>query len=387
MTTRLRARDAFKICGGLLIPLLLIFTGCGPSNQEILAKERLASAKSAYAVAKANPYVEIHAQSSLKDAGRTVDLASQAKNFDEMEHLAYLAERKTQIAVAVTEEQMAENEKLALGREAERLIARAREREQRAKVEARESNWLVRASDEKARISNEQSRAIDAQTRKSSAQARKSFAEAKKSDEKAWTQREMALRAEKDADLSAAQSSASSAEARASSDQARKADAQARKSDAEALAKTRRTEKAQARENKLEQEIIDMKGKMTDRGIVLTIGDALFATGTATLTPAADNEIDKLASFMKEYPNRNVLIEGHTDNMGSEGANLDLSIKRANAVRDKLIARDISRSRITISGLGQNAPWAANDTAARRERNRRVDIIILNEGVSPLTSK
>jgi outer membrane protein OmpA-like peptidoglycan-associated protein len=406
MTNKLRG--AFKICGGLLIPFLLIFAGCGPSHQEILARERLASAKAAYAVAKANPDLEIHAQGPLRDAGSAVDLASQAKNFDEMEHLAYLAERKTQIAVAVAEEQMAENEKTALGMETERLIVQSREREQRAKMEAIESNWLARASDEKARVSNEQARASDAQARKSDteawtqaqkaqsariaaresdAQARKSFAEAKKSDEEAWTQREIAQRAEKDADLSAAQARASSAEAWASSDQARKADAQARKSDADALAQTHRMEKAKARANKLEQEIIHMKGQMTDRGIVLTIGDVLFATGTASLSPVADNEIDKLASFLKEYPNRNVLIEGHTDSTGTEGANLDLSIKRANAIRDKLMARDISLSRISTSGLGQSSPVAANDTAAGRERNRRVDIIILNEGVSPLTAK
>jgi outer membrane protein OmpA-like peptidoglycan-associated protein len=413
MTTK--RRSALKICGGLLIPFLLIFTGCGPSNQEIMARERLASAKAAYAAAKANPDVEIHAQSPLRDAGKAVDLASQANNFDEMEHLAYLAERKTQIAVAVAKEQMAENEKTALGMETERLIVQSRVREQRAKVEARESNWLARASDEKARVSNEQARASDAQARKSdteawtqaekaqnariaakesdaqakisSAQARKSFADAKKSDEDAWTQRAIAQRAEKDADWSAAQARASSAEARASSDQARKADAQARKSNAEAAAQTQRAENAQIRAETLEQEIIDMKGRMTDRGIVLTIDDVLFATGTASLSPVADTEIDKLASFLKEYPNRNVLIEGHTDSTGTEKANLDLSIKRANAVRDKLIARDISLSRITTNGLGQNSPVEANDTAAGRERNRRVDIIILNEGVSPLTSK
>ncbi len=406
MTTKLRS--AFKICGGLLIPLLLIFAGCGPSNQEIMAKERLANAKAAYAVAKANPDVEIHAQSPLKEAGKAVDLASEAKNFDEMEHLAYLAERKTRIAVAVAEKQMAENDKAALGQETERLIIQTREREQRARVEAR-------ASDEKARVSSEQARASDAQARKSDTEAwtqsekaqrarvaamesdaqarisdekaRESLAEAKKSDEEAWTQREIAQRAEKEAKVSAAQSRASSEEARASRVQARKADAQARKSDAETLAQTQRTETAHARASKLEQEIVDMKGRMTDQGIVLTIGGVLFATGTASLSPAADTEIDKLANFMKEYPNRNVLIEGHTDSTGTEGANLDLSIKRANTVRDKLIARDISQSRITTSGLGQNAPVAANDTAAGRERNRRVDIIILNEGVSPLSSK
>ncbi len=359
-------RSVIKICGGLLIPFLLIFAGCGPSNQEIMARERLANAKAAYAYAKANPEVEIHAQSPLADAGRAVDLASQAKNFDEMEHLAYLAERKTQIAVAVAEKQMAENEKAALGRETEQLILQTREREQRAKMEAMASDAKARDSRERARASREQARASDAQARKS--------------DTEAWTQSEKAQRAR----LSAIESDA---QARISDEQARKSVAEAQKSEAEALAHAQRTETAQARADKLEQEIVDMKGRVTDLGIVLTMGDVLFATGAASLSPVADNEIDKLAFFMKEYPNRNVLIEGHTDSTGTEKGNLDLSVKRANAVRDQLIARDINQSRITTRGLGQNAPVVANDTAAGRERNRRVDITILNEGVSPLTSK
>ena len=126
-----------------------------------------------------------------------------------------------------------------------------------------------------------------------------------------------------------------------------------------------------------------MKGRMTERGIVLTIGDVLFATGTATLSPRADNEISRLAAFMKKYPDRNVLIEGYTDSTGTEGANLDLSLNRANAVSNKLVAQGISKGRITTKGFGEESPVASNDTAAGREQNRRVDVIILNEGVNP----
>jgi outer membrane protein OmpA-like peptidoglycan-associated protein len=97
----------------------------------------------------------------------------------------------------------------------------------------------------------------------------------------------------------------------------------------------------------------------------------------------ADNEINRLAAFMKKYPDRSVLIEGYTDSTGTEGTNLDLSLNRANAVSNKLVAKGISRGRITTKGFGEESPVAGNDTAAGREQNRRVDVIILNEGVNP----
>jgi len=347
--------SVIKVGVGLLIPFLLIFAGCGPSNQEIMARERLANAKAAYASAKANPNVETYAQVPLRDAGRAVEMASQAEEFDEMDHLAYLAERKTQIAVAVAEEQVVENEKIALSRETEQLIIQTSAREQTAKREARESNWDARASNAQAIASSEQAR---------------------KSNAEAWAQTQKTQIANTEARESDARARESNAQAIASSEQARK-------SNVEALSQTQKAEMATAKADKLEQEITAMKGRMTERGIVLTIGDVMFATGTATLSPAADYEIYKLAAFMKEYPDRNVLIEGYTDSTGTEGTNLDLSLERANAVSNKLVDREISRSRITTRGFGEESPMAGNDTAAEREQNRRVEVIILNEGVAP----
>jgi|LQYC01.1.fsa_nt_gi Outer membrane protein and related peptidoglycan-associated (lipo)proteins len=294
-----KIHSVIKIGFGFFIPVLMIFSGCGPSQQEMMARDHLANAKAAYAQARANPNVAVNAQIPLMDAGRAVEAAEQAREYDEMDHLAYLAERKTRIAVATAEEQMAENEKKALSRETERLVVQGRGREQIARMEARESN------------------------------------------------------------------------------------AAARESNAEAWSQTRKAEKATDKADKLQQEIAVLKGSMTERGIVLTIGDVLFATGTATLSPMADNEINRLAAFMKEYPDRSVLIEGYTDSTGTEGANLDLSLNRANAVSNKLAAKGISRGRITTKGFGEESPVAGNDTAAGREQNRRVDVIILNEGVNP----
>jgi outer membrane protein OmpA-like peptidoglycan-associated protein len=340
-----KIRSLIKIGFGLFIPFILIFAGCGPSNQEIMARNRLANAKAAYADAKADPNVEINAQGPLMDAGSAVEAASQAKEFDEMDHLAYLAQMKTKIAVATAEAQMAENEQKVLSQKTEDLIVQGREQEQRAKMEAIESN---------------------AQARASNAQARQSNADARQSNAEAWSQTQKAQIAEMEA---------------------RDSDAQARQSNAEAWSQTQKAEKATAKADKLEQEIADMKGRMTERGIVLTIGDVLFATGTATLSPMADNEINKLADFMKAYPERNVLIEGHTDSIGKEGTNLDLSLDRAKAVKNKLVDREISRGRITTKGLGEEYPVASNDTAGGREQNRRVEVIILNEGVNPLSSR
>jgi outer membrane protein OmpA-like peptidoglycan-associated protein len=275
------------------------------------------------------------------DAGRAVDAAEQAREYDEMDHLAYLAEMKTRIAVATAEEQMAENEKKALSRETERLVVQGRGREQIARMEARESN----------------------------ADARESNAAARESNARAWSRTREAQIARM--------------EARESNAAARESKAAARESNAEAWSQTQKAEKATDKADKLQIEIAALKGRMTERGIVLTIGDVLFATGTATLSPMADNEINRLAAFMKEYPDRSVLIEGYTDSTGAEGTNLDLSLNRANAVSNKLVAKGISRGRITTKGFGEESPVAGNDTAAGREQNRRVDVIILNEGVNP----
>jgi len=335
--------NAIKIGFGLFIPFLLIFAGCGPSQQEMMARDHLANAKAAYAQARANPNVAINAPIPLMDAGRAVEAAEQAREFDEMDHLAYLSERKTRIAVATAEEQMAENDKKALSRENERLVVQGRYREQRARMEASESN----------------------------AEARESNAAARASNAKAWSRTEEAQIAKM--------------EARESNAAARESKAAARESNAEAWSQTQKAEKATDKADKLQQEIAVLKGRMTERGIVLTIGDVLFATGTATLSPMADNEINRLAAFMKEYSDRNVLIEGYTDSTGTEGTNLDLSLNRANAVSNNLVAKGISRGRIETKGFGEESPVAGNDTAAGREQNRRVDVIILNEGVKPLS--
>jgi outer membrane protein OmpA-like peptidoglycan-associated protein len=108
----------------------------------------------------------------------------------------------------------------------------------------------------------------------------------------------------------------------------------------------------------------------------LTLGDVLFDTGQAALKPGALTTVDRLAQFMGDYPERSVQIEGHTDAAGSEETNLELSERRAFAVRDALLARGIDAGRVNAVGYGEARPIANNDTAAGRQQNRRIEIVV-----------
>ena len=85
--------------------------------------------------------------------------------------------------------------------------------------------------------------------------------------------------------------------------------------------------------------------------------------------------IDNVAAFMDKYPERQAVIEGHTDNIGDPDYNMGLSRDRAFAVRSALVARGISPARITTEGFGMTLPVASNNTAVGRQENRRVEII------------
>jgi outer membrane protein OmpA-like peptidoglycan-associated protein len=143
----------------------------------------------------------------------------------------------------------------------------------------------------------------------------------------------------------------------------------------------RAKEEAKGLEQKY-QELQELNAKMTSRGLVLTLGDVLFATGKASLLPGATRAIDKLAKFLSENEERKVLIEGHTDNVGSSTYNIDLSLRRASAVATALEEAGVAKDRIVIKGYGEQYPVAENSSGAGRQQNRRVEIVILNEGDS-----
>jgi len=134
----------------------------------------------------------------------------------------------------------------------------------------------------------------------------------------------------------------------------------------------------QATENaaRLQAEVDALKAKPTDRGLVLTLGDVLFETGSSTLSPGAGRNMDRLVQFLTEHPERMVQIDGFTDSIGTDSYNEDLSQHRADAVRYQLVSRGISSTRIGTQGYGKAYPVASNSESSGRQLNRRVEVVI-----------
>ena len=143
---------------------------------------------------------------------------------------------------------------------------------------------------------------------------------------------------------------------------------------AKGAAQTAQSQLASAR-----QELQDLQAKQTDRGMIVTLSDVLFDTGRATLKPGADRALDRLAQFLKGNPGTRVIVEGHTDSVGSEAYNEELSHRRAQAVTEALSARGVPADQYQAKGLGKAYPVASNETPAGRQQNRRVEIVFSDE--------
>ena len=173
----------------------------------------------------------------------------------------------------------------------------------------------------------------------------------------------------------AATARAEGAEQKAAADQARASADQAR-TDANTAQLAAANSEQQA--VLLQQQIDALHAKPTDRGLVLTLGDVLFTTGKADLKPGATGSLNKLAAFLDKYPDRSVAIQGYTDSVGSEDYNQGLSERRAESVKSYLTGQGIGSSRLVASGKGRSDPVADNDSAAGRQQNRRVEVVISN---------
>lgn len=184
---------------------------------------------------------------------------------------------------------------------------------------------------------------------------------------KLLTERREAMR------LAARTKEADSANLRATSAQADAADQKLQAASARDAA----TE-AQRNAMELQKQIEELQAKNTDRGLVLTLGDVLFATGKTELNSAGAAHLVKLAGFLNKYPARNAVIEGYTDSVGSDEYNQALSQRRADAVKSYLVAQGIDSSRLTSAGKGESLPVSDNGSPTGRQQNRRVEVIIDN---------
>ena len=294
----------------LAIPVALLSAGCaGPS-----VSKSLEEARSEYAKVHADPKIAANAQVAAYEAAQALQAAEKAADIEQQEHLAYIAAKKSEIAIAVAEKSMAEKEIQQLSKDKNDIIMKSRELEiAKAKEEIKSSKTQLESTRQQAEATRQQAESARRQ----------------------------------------------------------------------AEASRRQAEEAEAKLKQMEAELAELKGKQTDRGIVLTLGDVLFDTGKASLKPGAAQVIDRLTNFLEKHTDRNVVIEGHTDSVGGEEYNIQLSQRRADSVRKALLDKGIGADRIATKGYGKRFPVASNKNAAGRQFNRRVEVVVLNPGVSP----
>jgi outer membrane protein OmpA-like peptidoglycan-associated protein len=153
----------------------------------------------------------------------------------------------------------------------------------------------------------------------------------------------------------------------------------AQQAQSEAALAQQKAAEAQARSAQLEAQLADLSAKKTERGMVITLGEVLFGTDRASLTPDGLRNVQKLATVLQQNPLRTVLVEGFTDSTGAAAYNQELSERRGMSVRDALLQMGISSERIGVRGYGAAYPVASNDTAAGRQQNRRVEILLSDD--------
>ena len=259
--------------------------------------------------------------------------------------------------------QTAEDARLeALRRRDEELVER-----QRVDAAQRERAALERARDQ------EQQR-VRAEREARAATAAKSAAERERNEvERAKEEAELAR-----ADAEQAREAAEVAQ-RAAKEEARQARLQALR--AQATAAVAEHEKNALRDKLREQLNIILETRETARGLIMNVPDVLFRTASATLTPVAREKLARVGGILAAHPDLHIAAEGHTDDVGNDQDNQQLSEKRAQAVLAYLVLQKIPLTAVDTTGFGETRPVASNDTAEGRRQNRRVEVVLTGDSI------
>ncbi|WP_350340109.1 OmpA family protein [Paraflavitalea speifideaquila] len=127
----------------------------------------------------------------------------------------------------------------------------------------------------------------------------------------------------------------------------------------------------------IENRVPGAKVERVGEGIVVEFSDKiLFGFDQSNLSASAEGNLDKLVGVLKENPDTDIEVQGHTDSKGADAYNMGLSERRASSVASYLRNRGVSASRVTTKGYGETAPVASNDTEEGRAQNRRVNFLI-----------
>src|SRR6267143_966147 len=241
----------------------------------------------------------------------------------------------------------------------------AEEREAKARADAA-SEIKRRQEADQARMQAEAAKA-DAERMKQ--EAEKDAAEAARQKQEADQATAAAVAQQQAAQAAAAQAARDQAAAEAETQKARQAAAQAE------------AEKAQLRAQLLAQLNSILQTRDSARGLIVNMSDVLFDTGSYTLKPGAREKLAKISGIVLAHPGLSLQIEGHTDSVGGDDFNQQLSERRADSVRDFLAEQGVAAGSVTAIGFGKMQPVAANDTAEGRQRNRRVELVVNGDAI------
>ena len=185
-----------------------------------------------------------------------------------------------------------------------------------------------------------------------------------------------AERAQADSQTAQAQSSLARQQTSDAEQRTRAAQAQAATAQGLAAAAQASATSAQQQAELLQQQLTALQATQTERGMLVTLGDVLFEFNRAEVKPGAQVSLRKLSDFLQQNPTRQILIEGHTDSIGSAASNNLLSRRRADAVDAALVGMGMAARRATAVGYGEDYPIADNATDTNRALNRRVEVYI-----------
>jgi len=233
-----------------------------------------------------------------------------------------------------------------------------------------------RAAKEEAQANAAQAQANAAQAQQQAMQAQQQAAQAEAQRQAEAARAQAAAQRERDAQAAAESARADQARALEEANRARTAAGQADQQRQQA-----ENEKTELRERLQKQLNTILETRETARGLIVNISDVLFDFDKYTLKPGAREKLAKVSGILLAYPGLRLQLEGHTDAIGTEEYNLQLSQKRADEVRTYLVSQGVADSNVSAIGFGKESPVASNDTAAGRQQNRRVEMVVSGDAI------
>ena len=253
--------------------------------------------------------------------------------------------------------------------EESRVMAVKQKAEEEAQAQAAAEKKAADDRAAKARADAEAQARARAEADTARAQAEKAKAEAMQAAQEAARQKQEAEQAKAEA---VAQQQALAAEA----DKARQAAAQSEQARQQA-----EKEKQDLRARLLQQLNTVLATRDSARGLIANMSDVLFKSGSSELLAGARERLAKVSGIVLAYPTLKLSVEGHTDSIGSDDYNQQLSEKRAASVREYLVQQGIASDSIVATGFGKTSPVATNDTPEGRQQNRRVELVLSGDAI------